>query len=65
MIAAASSLTRRCPLAISDAEQILMMAVEWFSLQIFISSVSKRYRGTRQHILDPSVEARLFLFRSK
>lgn len=48
-----------------DAEQILMMAVERFSLQVFVSSISKRHRGTRQDILDPSVEARLFLFCSK
>ena len=53
------------PIGNLDAEQILMVTVEWFSLQIFISSVSKRYRGTRQDILDPPVEARLFLFRSK
>ena len=40
-----------------------MMIIERFALEIFIGSVAKRHRSTRQDVLNPPVKARLFLLR--
>jgi hypothetical protein len=44
-----------------DAEQVLMMAIERVAFKVFVGSISQSNCSTRQHVLDPSVKARLFL----
>ena len=44
-----------------DAEQVLMMAIERVAFKVFVGSISQGNCSTRQHVLDPSVKARLFL----
>jgi hypothetical protein len=42
-------------------EKILMVVIERFPLEIFIGSISKGHRSSRQHVLYPAVKTRLFL----
>ena len=50
------------PLAVENlaTEQVLMVAVERFPLEIFVGTVSKGHSSARQDILDPPAQARLF-----
>jgi hypothetical protein len=41
-----------------------MVVVERLPLEVFIGSVSKGHRSTRQDVLNPPMKAQLFLFRS-
>ena len=43
------------------AEQVLMMAIERVAFKVFVGSISQGNCSTRQHVLDPSAKARLFL----
>ena len=36
-------------------EQVLMVVVERFALEIFVGSVSEGHGGTREHVFDPSI----------
>ena len=47
----------QAPLTVRNlaTEKILMMIIERFALEIFIGSVAKRHRSTRQDVLYPPV----------
>jgi hypothetical protein len=51
------------PICNFAAKQFLMMAVVRFTADVFVASISKRPRPSRQNILDPPLEAGLFLLR--
>jgi hypothetical protein len=51
------------PIGNFAAEQFLIMAVVRFTADVFVASISRRPRPARQNILDPSLEAGLFLLR--
>lgn len=51
------------PIGDLNAEQILMVAVEWFAVEVFVRVISQGHSSARQDILDPSAQARLFLLR--
>ena len=48
-------------LAVRDffAEQVLVVAVERFAIQVLVTGISNRYRGARQNFLDPLAQALL------
>ena len=57
----ASSLRRRSPFGDLNAEQILMVAIERFAVEVFVRVISQGHSSARQDVFDPSAQARLFL----
>lgn len=55
----------KAPLSVGNllVEKVLVTAVERFPRQIFIRAIAKGDRGSRQEIVHPPGEARLFSFR--
>lgn len=42
-----------------DAEQVLVVAVERFTFQVFVGAISQGHGGACQYIFDPAAKARL------
>lgn len=51
------------PIGNFAAEQFLVMAIVRFTADVFVASIFRRPRLARQNILDPALEAGLFLLR--
>jgi hypothetical protein len=45
----------------SRIEQILMVAIQWFTLKILVHGISLSHSGACQDIFNPPVETRLLL----